>query len=357
MYHYFGGLAGRGHNLVLDEIHEPTKIVPARMAPFVLGGTLLTHLCGGSAGREGTAVQMGAALADQLGFVFRLDVEERRSLLMAGAGAGFGAAIGAPVAGVVFGMEVIRAGRFRLRAFGECLVASGAAALVSRLLHAPHTQYPAVGPVPFEWHLPILAGTVGILFGLTARLFVAFEHGLEKIFQCLPYPPVRPLLGGIALVALFYWEGSGRYCGLGIETVQQALAVPVSGWDPPLKLGFTALTLAAGFKGGEFIPLVFIGATLGSVIAGVLGTSVPLFAALGFAAVFGAGANTPLACAVMAAELFGLPLFPYAAVACYAAYLVSGHPGIYRAQRREGRKHDRLLALFGAYDGARKAPP
>lgn len=339
VYHRFAGRAAGGYNLVLNEIHDTRDMVPARMAPFVLGGTLLTHLCGGSAGREGTAVQMGAALADQLGIWVKVSPAERRSLLMAGAGAGFGSAVGAPLAGIVFGMEVIRAGRFRFLAFAECAVASFVAALVAHLVHAPHSLYPAAEVPGFEWHLPFLAIAFGAIFGLVARAFVAVEHLVEHAFARISYPPLRPLVGGAALVALFWGLRGFRYAGLGIETIQAALRWPVAWMDPVYKLGFTALTLGAGFKGGEFIPLVFVGATLGSVLAAALALPVSLFASLGFAAVFGAAANTPLACALMAGELFGWGIFPYALLACYAGYLASGHPGIYGTQPLEGRKH------------------
>ncbi len=343
-YHRFAGRAAHGHNLVLDEIHNPSETIPARMAPLVLGGTLLTHLCGGSAGREGTAVQMGASLADQIGLATQLSKDERRGLLMAGAGAGFGSAIGTPLAGLFFGMEVIRVGRLRFLAAAECAVASFFAFAVAHFLHAPHSVFPAVEIPSFEW--PVLPLTIfaGAIFGLAARAFVLVEHAVEKAFSRLRYPPLRPFFGGAILVLLFREFGTLRYSGLGIGAIQSALIQPASWLDPFYKLCFTAITLGSGFKGGEFIPLVFIGATLGSAIAASLGLPLPLFAALGFAAVFGAGANTPIACAVMAAEIFGWRIFPYAFIACYCGYLVSGHPGIYKAQPRHGEKLDSLTA-------------
>lgn len=142
IYHRWGKDAGRGHNLILDEIHDPKNIVPIRMAPLVLSGTLLTHLFGGSAGREGTAVQMGASLSDQLSRFFKIEIDERKILLAAGAGAGFGAAIGTPWAGVIFGMEVINVGRLRLFAWFECLVASFVGYYTVVLLRAPHSHFP-----------------------------------------------------------------------------------------------------------------------------------------------------------------------------------------------------------------------
>jgi H+/Cl- antiporter ClcA len=338
-YHYLGGRAREGANLILDEIHDPREVLPWRMVPLVLGGTLLTHLSGGSAGREGTAVQMGASLADQLGRRWKLSAAERRSLLMAGMGAGFGGAIGAPLAGVVFGLEVIEVGRIRFAGLAECALASAACFAVTHLLRAPHSLYPNLGAVPWEWPLPFLAAGFGILCGLAARLFVAAEHAISWLCaRVLPFAPLRPLAGGALLAALFWWEGSGRYCGLGIEEIQNALQLPASLTDPFLKFGFTALTLGSGFKGGEFIPLVFIGTTLGSALGSILGLSVTLFGALGFAALFGAAASTPLACALMGAEIFGWHAIPYLLLSCYAGSLVSGHPGIYAQQPIRGGK-------------------
>jgi H+/Cl- antiporter ClcA len=345
-YHHLGGRSHEGAALILDEIHDPQETIPARMAPLVLLGTLLTHLVGGSAGREGTAVQMGASLTDQLGRRWRLSPSERRSLLMAGMGAGFGAAIGAPIAGVVFGLEVIETGRISYFAVLECAVASAAGFFVTYFLHAPHSVYAAVGPIAFEWPLPFLAIAFGLLFGFIARAFVLADHAVARLFKhFFTYPPLRPLVGGTLLLALFYWEGSGRYCGLGIDVIQGALTLPASWSDPLLKFCFTALTLGSGFKGGEFIPLVFVGTTLGSVLAASLGLSVSLFGALGFAALFGAAASTPLACAVMAAEIFGWEILPYALLACYAGSFVSGYPGIYEKQRFGGGKILHAMSL------------
>lgn len=334
IYHVYGRDVAGGNNLILDEIHSPQKITPLRMAPLILLGTLLTHLFGGSAGREGTAVQMGASLSDQLGRFFRLNPAERKLLLTAGCGAGFGAAIGAPWAGALFGMEVLHVGRFRLFAVAECVLASFTAYAVTLLLKAPHSQYPLFEIPAFDFQLALWLVPAGILFGLSARIFTGITHLWESWQRrWISYPPVKPFAGGLLLVLLFYWEGTYRFTGLGIPFIQQALQQP-AGFELPLWKGvFTALTVGSGFKGGEFIPLVFIGATLGSALALWIPVSFQLLAATGFAAVFGAAANAPLACTLMAMEIFGWHIGPYALVACGISYLVSGRPGIYRSQR------------------------
>jgi H+/Cl- antiporter ClcA len=334
VYHRLGRDVVPGTNLIMDEMHDPKKTLPVKMAPFVLVGTVLTHLFGGSAGREGTAVQMGASLADQLSKYFTMPNEERRTLLVCGAGAGFGAAIGAPWAGVIFGAEVIHVGRLRSYAIVEAFIASFTAYGVSRLLHSPHTVYPLVTVAEFSWMTTLWAAVFGLACGLAARFFTLFTHEIEKAeAKWISYPPLKPLLAGILLVALYWWEGTYRFTGLGIPVIQEAF-VKTSSWDVPLlKAGFTALTIGSGFKGGEFIPLVFIGATLGSFAATILPVAGPILAACGSAAVFAGAAAAPAASAVMGGELFGRDVLPYVVVACFASASVAGESRIYRRRK------------------------
>lgn len=353
-YHHFAGDAAAGHNLILDEIHDPKKIIPLRMAPLVLFGTVVTHLFGGSAGREGTAVQMGASLSDQLAKYFRIDPEERKILLVAGAGAGFGSAIGAPLAGVIFGMEVINIGRLRLFAWFECLMASFVGYYTTVLLRAPHTVYPQFQIPDVDFKTLFFIALAGIVFGVAAKGFTVLVHGVEKVnSRLIRYAPLKPFFAGVLLVGLYYIEGSYHYVGLGIQYIQAALQSPSSFSEPAYKAFFTALTVGSGFKGGEFIPLVFIGTTLGSALSVVIPVSFQLLAAVGFAAVFAGAANTPIACVLMACEIFGFQIAPYAIVACFMSYYFSGHHGIYSAQRVHIQKHKRLVQMLSRF-GARK---
>lgn len=347
LYYRYGKEVEAGNNLILDEIHNPRTLIPLRMAPFVLIGTVLTHLFGGSAGREGTAVQMGASLSDQISSFFKVNAEERRILLCAGAGAGFGAAIGAPWAGAIFGMEVIHVGKLRLFAWLECGIASFIGYYTALLLQAPHTDYFNLSIPAFDLRTLFYVAVAGIIFGFAARAFSFLAHGVERIQKRLVnYPPLRPFLGGVILMMLFYVEGTYRYAGLGLEYIQEALHAPASYRDPLLKALFTSLTVGSGFKGGEFIPLVFIGTTLGSALSFILPISFKLLAALGFAAVFAGGANTPIACSLMAIELFGVDIAPYAFLACFMSYYFSGNHGIYKSQLIYVKKHHRFTNLF-----------
>lgn len=346
-YHRYGKRTSEGTGLILEEIHDPSRTLPLRMAPMVFLGTVVTHLFGGSAGREGTAVQMGSTLADQLSSWFRFDSEERKILLVAGAGAGFSAAIGAPWAGALFGLEVVQIGRLRFHALFECLVSSFVAYGFCLWLQAPHSVFPEVVGVSYSLTSLAWAVVAGICFGLMANLFMQFTHFVEFLQKRFVKSPVlRPVVAGVLLVGLYHIEGSYRYVGLGIAYIQEALQTQVS-WDTSfLKSFFTALTVGSGFKGGEFVPLVYVGTHLGSFLSGWIPLSLPLLGALGFAAVFGSAANTPWACAVMACEIFGWSLAPYALVTCWVAYFMTGHVGIYKNQRVVRSKCDQLLWIF-----------
>ena len=334
LYLRFGREVESGNNLLIDEVHDPKKVVPLRMAPMVLGGTIVGHLFGASVGREGTAVQMSGALVDQFSRVFRLGQEDRRTLLVAGISAGFGSVFGTPLAGAVFGLEVLAIGRLHTARLFACLAAAIAGDRVCLLWGAHHTHY-ITGPVPAQTPWLLLAvGTAGIAFGLTARLFAASTHLLGAwMRRKVAYAPLRPLLGGIVIAVAGWGLGADRYLGLGIPTMQAAFLQPLAPWDFAGKLVFTVASLGSGFKGGEVTPLFYIGATLGNALAPLLHLPVGLLAGVGFVAVFSGAANTPLASTLMAVELFGGEIGIYAAIACVLSYLFSGHAGIYRSQR------------------------
>ncbi len=338
VYHHGAGRAAGGTGLVIDEIHEPTTWVPRRMAPLVYGGTIVTHLVGGSAGREGTAIQMAGSLTDLCSRALRLGPDARRLMLIAAIAGGFGSVFGVPLAGCVFALEVQTVGRLRHDALVPALTASVVGHLVVLGLDVRHTATPVIAHVDLDVTLLAKVAVAGLAFGLASEAFVELTHGLRRLFAVLvPWPPLRPALGGVLVVALTAIVGTRDYLGLSLPLATGALAggVGLVAGAFALKLLFTSLTLGSGFQGGEVTPLFVIGATLGVALGRLLDVPVPLLAAVGFVAVFAGAANTPLACTIMGVELFGAaPVVPLA-VGCVVAYVFSGHRSIYATQRVE----------------------
>lgn len=334
LYYRFGQSVEKGNELILEQIENPRALIPARMTPLVFLASIMTHLFGGSAGREGVAIQMGASLADQIGIPLRLSSHDRRIFLMAGMSAGFASIFGTPLAGAVFGLEVLAIGRMGYAAIFPCFMAALVGFGVTNLWGVHHTVYTA-GAIPALDLRTITAVLVaGALFGITAMSFARLTHGMNHLFRRgFSYPPLRLFVGG-TIVALAVWViGSTRYVGLGIPQIVESFFTISSPWDFFIKMLFTAVTLGAGFKGGEVTPLFFIGATLGSALSPVLGVPVGFGAAIGFAAVFAGASNTPIACTFLAIELFGAEVGTLAAIACVTSYMFSGHRGIYHSQR------------------------
>jgi H+/Cl- antiporter ClcA len=355
-YHVLGKDSERGTNLVIDEIHQPGGGVPARITPLVLGATLVTHLFGGSAGREGTAVQMGGGLASAFARLFRIHDEHRGMLLMAGVAAGFGSVFGTPLAGALFAMEVLAVGRMHYAMVIPCLLAAFIGDLTCTAWGIHHAHYEIAATLPpgdftIE-HLQLAslgkAAVAGVTFGLCARFFAFSTHGIGALGKRLIATFwLRPVIGGLIVIGLTYALGTREYLGLGTWSANEAdvslrtlfSAGGADTWSWFWKLAFTAITLGFGFKGGEVTPLFFIGAALGNTLAAPLGLPVGLAAGLGFIAVFAGASNTPLACTLMGIELFGSTHAPLFAVACFLSYYFSGHSGIYSAQRGGLRKH------------------
>jgi len=343
LYHYYGKDVAGGNNLLIETIHQPGRRIPFKMTLFVYLGTIATHLFGGSAGREGTALQMAGGIADQLTKPFRLSIEDRKTLIIAAVAAGFGSVFGTPLAGAIFALEFFLVGRLRYNAIFPAFASAILASLITNFLGAAHTHY-HIDIIPKISFLNLIYAVVaGVIFGLCAATFSKGLRYSSRLFKDkIKYAPLRPFVGGIILVLLIWSLGTTKYTGLGIPTIVESFDGPVPVYSFAIKMLLTILTLSAGFKGGEVTPLFFIGATLGSALSMFIPLPVALLAGMGFVAVFAGATNTPIACILMAMELFGSQSGVYVAIACIVSYLSSGHNGIYGKQIIGEVKHYRF---------------
>ena len=339
LYHYYGASVVKGNNLLLEEYENPQKLIPFKMAPLVLIGTLITHLVGGSAGREGTAVQMGGAIADRFSNWFQLDKIDRKTILILGISAGFASVFGTPLAGALFALEVVYFSKINFKSVVLSFAVAYAAYYTVELWQVQHTHYsisylPEINGMNIVWTM----GT-GILFGLAAMLFSRTTHFWSQLFsKYIHYAPIRPLIGGAVLAIILFYIGTTKYIGLGVPEIVNAFSTPNKSYDFLIKILFTSFTLGAGFKGGEVTPLFFVGATLGSALSVIVPLPIALLAGMGFVAVFSGATHTPIACTVMGIELFGIESGVFIVIACVVAYFTSGAIGIYHSQIVKGPK-------------------
>jgi H+/Cl- antiporter ClcA len=341
-YATWGRGSERGVSLLLDVAHRRAPQVPWTMAPLVFGATLLSHLCGGSVGREGTAVQMGAALSHVWGRRLRSLVPDPSVAVLAGIAGGFGAVFGTPWAGALYAIELPVLGRFQWHRALQCLVASWLGHATCMALGVQHTTYPlaqalSLQPAGGLWQCALAA----LVFGLAARLFVGCLRGWSLLFERLVIPRwALPVVSALVILALTQVLGTDAYLGIGVtgrlpgdpSIVRCFEPGGVTAWSWGWKLLFTTVTLAGGFKGGEVTPLFFVGAALGNALAMLAGWPVQEFAAMGFVAVFAAASHTPLACAVLGWELFGPELLLPALLTCLVANAVATGTGLYDAR-------------------------
>jgi H+/Cl- antiporter ClcA len=339
-YYFWGESVVKGNNLLLEEYENPKKVIPFKMAPLVLLGTLITHLFGGSAGREGTAVQMGGAIADQFTKFFNLDNSERKILIILGISAGFASVFGTPLAGAIFALEVLYFSKINLKSIILSFLVAYAAYFTVEFWQVKHTHYSI--PIIPEINLQNIVYTaiVGVLSGFAALLFSRSTHFWGSLFtKNIKYPPLRPFIGGIILAIAIAGFGFTKFAGLGVPVIVDSFSNINPWYDFLLKILFTGFTLGAGFKGGEVTPLFFVGATLGSALSAIIPMPIALLAGIGFVAVFSGATHTPIACTIMGMELFGIQPGIFIAIACTIAYFSSGSVGIYKSQIVKGAKY------------------
>lgn len=341
-YHHFGNHVSRGSNLVLEEIHEPGAGVPRRMAPMVFAATFVSHVFGASTGREGAGIQITSSIVDGISRLFLPSLETRRLLLITSVAAAFGGLFGVPIAGVVFALEFQESGRIRYEAILSSLSAALVAFYAVEKFDLEHLTENPLGPVDITtsliWKLVVLSAVSAAL----AMSFVKATHFVHHAAaRFITWPPLRPVVGACVVLALVGLSGSRDYLGLSGPLAREAFvgAAGITAAAFAWKFVFTAVSLGTGFIGGEMVPLFIIGALAGAQVADLLGASLPLFAAVGMVATFSAASNAPIACIVLGVELFGANALVPFTIACVLAYAVSGHGGIYSAQKRTLVRH------------------
>ena len=332
LYHRLGQSSSLGTDKLFTSIQDRTA-VPVAMAPLIFVATFLTHLLGGSAGREGAALQLGGSLGSDIGRLLRLNEDDRRTLTMVGMGALFAALFGTPLTATVFVMEVLCMGHMVYSSFVPCIVASLTAFGVSLLLHMEPEGYVLAAVPGLNWLSALQVTGLAALCAALSVIFCAVMHISGHSFKkWMKNPYVRAIAGGLAIIALTLLVGTRDYNGAGAQVIERAIEGEARPWDFILKLIFTAITLGCGYKGGEIVPTFFVGATFGCVVGPLLGMNPGFAAAIALVATFCGNTNCPVASVFLGIELFGGQAVPLFALACAVSYMLSGYSSLYHNQ-------------------------
>jgi chloride channel protein, CIC family len=339
---------GHGTEKIIEAVHQRSGKIRLMVVPVKLVATVITIAFGGSAGKEGPAAQIGAAVSSAFSDLLRFDNRDRKKLVICGISAGFATVFGTPIAGAIFGVEVLFVGGMLYDVLLPSFVSGIVAFQVSSALGITYFHEPIQFVPMFSSLFFVKVCAAGIFFGLCSLLLIEVLSLLEKMSHRLTiWPPLKGLLGGgvlVLLTAVF----STRYLGLGLDSIKESLeggAVPGGAFI--LKMLFTAITLGFGGSGGIITPIFFVGATAGNAFGSVLGFDVSVFSAIGMVALLAGAANTPISSSIMAIELFGPAIGPYAAVACVISFLMTGHRSVYPSQILSLTKSSSLVVEHG----------
>lgn len=321
---------GKGTNDIIASVHFGEQ-VPGMLVPVIFVSTVITHLCGGSAGREGAALQIGGGIGYQAGRLLRLGEKDLPLATLCGMSGVFAALFGTPLTATVFALEVISVGVLYYAGLVPCLTAALTGYLVSVLMGVPPTRFTVTVP-GLEVRTMLLVIVLALLCAVVSILFCRGLHGVEHLLKrTLKNPYLRVAVGAAVLIGLTLLT-NGDYNGAGMEVIGRAIAGQADPWAWVWKLLFTAITIGCGFKGGEVVPSFFVGAAFGCVAAGWLGLPAGFGAAMGLVSVFCGAVNCPLASIILSVELFGSGDLLYFAMACSISYLISGYCGLYSSQ-------------------------
>lgn len=322
----------RGTNLIIGSINSGEK-VPVKMTPLIFISTVVTHLFGGSAGREGAALQIGGSLGSFLGELLHFEEKDRKMLIMCGMAAAFSALFGTPVAAAIFAIEVINIGTMNYAALVPCAIASLTANYIANRFDLAAEKFHIFSISDFN---VVGAGNALLLACLCAGVSVLFcimLHKCEHIFKKIKNPYLRIFVGGCIIVALTYLLDTRDYNGVNMNVIWKAVRGEVKYEAFFVKMVFTAITLACGYKGGEILPSLFIGATFGSLAGYILGLSPSLCSAIGMVSVFCGVTNCPVTSVLLSVEMFGTEGLPYYFISIAISYMLSGYYSLYKTQK------------------------
>lgn len=345
IYSKYGKNSAKGNNLIIDKINDCSDHIPLRMAPLVFLGTFITHLFGGSAGREGTGVQIGSSISEAVGRLLKLDNFDTKIILMSGISSGFGAVFGTPLAGTMFGLEIAVLGIMSYESLIPCFTAAFVGSLVTELFGIHHSHYKVIGIPSINLAVILKIVLCAVLFGLLSTLFSELTHKLKEIFSSIfKNTSVKSIVGGFIIIILTYVIGTRDYLGLSLPLMASSFNGHVSPFSAFLKLIFTSITLGTGFQGGEVTPLFVIGSTFGNTLSNLLHMSPSFLAALGVIGIFAGATNAPITSFILGIEMFGSAGSEYMLMTCIISYLFSGHSGIYTSQRI-GKSKSKLIEI------------
>lgn len=333
MYRILHNEKDTGTNLVISAIHSDDEL-PFRMAPLIFVSTLITHLFGGSAGREGAALQMGGSIGNALGRLFRFDDKDKHVMIMCGMSAAFSALFGTPMAAAILPMEMVSVGVMYYIALVPCVISSLIAHGIAYSFGVSNEMFIIRSIPKFGIISSIEISVLAILCALVSILFCVLLHKSEDLYKrFFANPYVRAIVGGCIIIVLTLLVGNQDYNGTGINIIAHCINGTVRPEAFLLKMIFTALTLGAGYKGGEIVPSFFTGAAFGCLFGNLLGFSPTLCTAVGMTAVFCGVTNCPITSLLISFELFGYDGMPYFLLATALSYMLSGYFGLYRSQK------------------------
>lgn len=322
-----------GTNLVLSSIQSGERL-PLRMAPLIFVSTLITHLFGGSAGREGAALQLGGSIGNGIGQLFHFNTKDRRIIIMCGMSAAFSALFGTPMAAAIFSMEVISVGIMHYSALVPCVIAALVAHEVAAFFGIAPESFPVNVLPSFTFASAAKISILAILCALISICFCIMLHQSERLYKkFFKNPYIRAFAGGCFVIILTLLVGNQTYNGAGIDVIKRCMNGSVRPETFFLKMLFTAVTLGAGFKGGEIVPSFFTGAAFGCLFGNLTGFSPALCAAVGMTSVFCGVTNCPITSLLISFELFGFDGMPYYLLAVAFSYMLSGYYGLYHSQK------------------------